>query len=168
MQDGRTPRTGVCARRLALGNVLIAAGTVVLSGSGTLAGRIGELEAFEVTLLVGISVLFVGFLVATSTTADAPAVTGAVVSAQHAPEDRERRTIREIDRLAVNEMTTERRAPWYEGETLMIPIYEEVLVTETKLALKEIIRVHNRGRVEQINLRGSVRREIVDIEHTES
>ena len=64
----QTPRTDVSARRLALGNVLIALGTLILSGSGTLAGRIGELEAFEVTLLLGVSVLFVGFLVATSTT----------------------------------------------------------------------------------------------------
>lgn len=52
--------------RLALGNVLIAAGALILSASGMLAGRLGELEAFEVTLLTGISVLFAGFLVATS------------------------------------------------------------------------------------------------------
>lgn len=52
--------------RLALGNVLIAAGALILSASGMLAGRLGELEAFEVTLLAGISVLFAGFLVATS------------------------------------------------------------------------------------------------------
>jgi uncharacterized protein (TIGR02271 family) len=72
-----------------------------------------------------------------------------------------------IDHLAVDEVAKERRVPWYEGDTLMIPVYEEVLVTETKLVLKEIIRLHNRGRVEQVNLRGTVRRELVEIEETE-
>jgi hypothetical protein len=50
----------VPARRV-VGNVLIAVGTVVLSASGTLAGRLGEQRAFVVTLLAGIAVLFVGF-----------------------------------------------------------------------------------------------------------
>jgi hypothetical protein len=49
-----------------LGNVLIATGTLVLSASGTLAGRLGKDRAFVVTLLVGIVILFAGFLVATS------------------------------------------------------------------------------------------------------
>ena len=67
----RTPAlTGVrqvhSANRLVVGNVLIAAGTLVLSASGTLAGRLGKDRAFAVTLLVGICVLFAGFLVATS------------------------------------------------------------------------------------------------------
>lgn len=34
-----------------------------------------------------------------------------------------------------------RREPWNEGETLVIPIYEEVLVTERRLVLKEEIHV---------------------------
>lgn len=69
-----------------------------------------------------------------------------------------------IDRVAVNEHATERRGPWYEGETLMVPVYEEVLVTRTQLVLREIVQVRNRGRVEPIKLKGSVRREVVDIE----
>lgn len=52
--------------RLVGGNVLIAVGTLVLSASGSLAGRLGKDRAFSVTLLVGVSVLFVGFLVATA------------------------------------------------------------------------------------------------------
>jgi hypothetical protein len=47
-----------------LGNLLIAAGTLVLSASGTLAARLGKDRAFIVTLLAGIVVLFAGFLVA--------------------------------------------------------------------------------------------------------
>jgi hypothetical protein len=56
--------------RLALGNVLIALGTLVLGASGTLAGRIGEVRAFGLTLVIGITVLFSGFLVATSASAE--------------------------------------------------------------------------------------------------
>ncbi len=52
---------------LVVGNLLIAAGTLVLSASGTLAGRLGKDTAFAVTLLIGIAVLFAGFLVASTT-----------------------------------------------------------------------------------------------------
>ena len=55
--------------QLVVGNLLIAAGTLVLSASGTLAGRLGKDRAFAVTLLVGIVVLFAGFLVASTTPA---------------------------------------------------------------------------------------------------
>jgi hypothetical protein len=54
------------ARRSAGGNALIALGTLVLSGSGSLAGRFGEERAFIVTLLIGVVILFSGFLVASS------------------------------------------------------------------------------------------------------
>jgi hypothetical protein len=50
------------------GNVLIAVGTLVLSASGTIAGRLGESRAFVVTLLIGIVVLFAGFVVANGRT----------------------------------------------------------------------------------------------------
>jgi hypothetical protein len=74
---GRVPslgatRTVAHPRRLVAGNLLIALGTLVLSGSGTLAGRLGKDRAFAVTLLVGISILFAGFLV-TSAPARRPA-----------------------------------------------------------------------------------------------
>jgi hypothetical protein len=72
---GRVPAFGVGAqrtvslpKRLALGNVLIAVGTLVLSASGTIAGRLGKDRAFAVTLLIGVSILFAGFLVASSGT----------------------------------------------------------------------------------------------------
>ncbi len=38
----------------------------MLSASGTLAGRLGKNTAFSVTLLIGIAVLFIGFLVAST------------------------------------------------------------------------------------------------------
>ena len=62
----RGTRSSSAPARLAAGNLLIAAGTLILSASGTLAGRLGKDRAFAVTLLVGIVVLFAGFLVAPS------------------------------------------------------------------------------------------------------
>jgi hypothetical protein len=41
---------------------MIAVATLVLSASGSLAGRLGEERAFTVTLSVGVVMLFVGFL----------------------------------------------------------------------------------------------------------
>jgi hypothetical protein len=61
-------RQVISPRRLAFGNVLIATGTIVLSASGTLAGRLGKDRAFAVTLLAGVIVLFAGFLVASNST----------------------------------------------------------------------------------------------------
>ena len=51
-------------RRHAVANVLIAVGTLVLSASGSFAGRLGEDRAFAVTLVIGVVILFAGFLVA--------------------------------------------------------------------------------------------------------
>ena len=73
---GRVPAVTNNARRsamrpklLALGNVLIAVGALVLSASGTLAGRLGKDRAFSVTLVAGIIVLFAGFVVASNAVA---------------------------------------------------------------------------------------------------
>jgi hypothetical protein len=65
---GRSGRAVPSPRRLVAGNLLIAAGTIVLSASGTLAGRLGKDRAFAVTLLAGVVVLFAGFLVASVAT----------------------------------------------------------------------------------------------------
>lgn len=50
---------------LLVANLLIAAGTLVLSAGGLLNSVLEEMEAFAVTLVAGITVLFAGFLVAT-------------------------------------------------------------------------------------------------------
>ena len=74
----RTPSVGVHQRsivdprRNAGGNLLIALGTIVLSLSGSLAGRLGESRAFSVTLLVGVVILFAGFLVASTRRSQSP------------------------------------------------------------------------------------------------
>lgn len=48
--------------RLALANAVIATGTLVLSASGLANSVLDEMDAFAVTLAVGISVIFAGFL----------------------------------------------------------------------------------------------------------
>ena len=68
-------RTVTSPKRLAGGNVLIAVGTLVLSASGTLAGRLGQDRAFAITLLCGVSILFSGFLVAGNSTLTASSTT---------------------------------------------------------------------------------------------
>jgi len=62
------------AAALAWGNVLIAAGILVTGGSGLLNSVFDAMTAFSVTLLVGISLLFAGFVLATTDrpTADRP------------------------------------------------------------------------------------------------
>jgi len=63
---GRRPGRGDGSGRLVLSNVLIAAGTLVAGASGILNSVVNAMTAFAVTLVAGISVIFAGFLVATS------------------------------------------------------------------------------------------------------
>ena len=52
--------------RIAVGNVLIALGTLVLSSGGLIQGTVGHDEAFAISLAAGISVIYAGFVVASS------------------------------------------------------------------------------------------------------
>jgi hypothetical protein len=58
-------------RRRVVANVLIAAGTVVLGAGGVLNSALGAMNAFSISLLAGITLLFAGFLVAAPLRADA-------------------------------------------------------------------------------------------------
>lgn len=85
---GRVPAATASARRaassprlLALGNVLIAVGALVLSASGTLAGRLGKDTAFAVTLVAGIVVLFAGFVVASNAVGAKPRISATLAAA---------------------------------------------------------------------------------------
>jgi hypothetical protein len=49
-------------RRLAVANTLIAVGTLVLGAGGVLNSVLNEMDGFAVTLVVGITVIFAGFL----------------------------------------------------------------------------------------------------------
>ena len=50
-------------RRLAFGNGLIALGTLTLSASGLFNSLLDEMEGFALTLALGVTILFAGFLV---------------------------------------------------------------------------------------------------------
>jgi len=67
--SSRAQRTIASPGRLAIGNLLIAAGTLVLSASGSVAGRFGKDQAFAITLTLGVCILFSGFLTASNATA---------------------------------------------------------------------------------------------------
>jgi hypothetical protein len=59
----------IVRRQRVVGNVLIALGTAILSASGLLNSVLGEMDAFAVTLTVGVAVLFAGFLASSATRA---------------------------------------------------------------------------------------------------
>jgi hypothetical protein len=71
---GRSGPRVADARRLALANLVIAAGAATLSASGLLNSVAGEMAAFAITLTAGITLLFAGFLLATAPTRVAPVV----------------------------------------------------------------------------------------------
>jgi hypothetical protein len=50
-------------RRLVIANVLIALGAIALSAAGLLNSLVGEMEAFSIAHVIGISLVFGGFLV---------------------------------------------------------------------------------------------------------
>jgi low affinity Fe/Cu permease len=60
----RRSAASVSVSRVA-GTALITVGTVVLSLSGSLNKRFGEMTAFAITLTIGVIVLFIGFFVST-------------------------------------------------------------------------------------------------------
>jgi hypothetical protein len=79
--------------RMLWSNALIALGTLALGASGLLNSVLGEMEAFAVTLLVGVSLLYGGFLVAVTAPRPAalPAGPVATPSRPDLAESRQRR-----------------------------------------------------------------------------
>lgn len=69
-----------------------------------------------------------------------------------------------VQRRTRNEVVTEAREPWHEGDTLVIPLYEERVITEKQLVLIEEVRVRNRPKVERAHIQDSVRKEVLDVE----
>jgi hypothetical protein len=63
--------TTLPAGRLALANLFIALGTLVLSAGGLLNSVVDEMDGFAISLVAGITVIFIGFLI--TTTGGAPA-----------------------------------------------------------------------------------------------
>lgn len=70
----------------------------------------------------------------------------------------------DIQRVTINRAVDAVPGPRQEGQTLVIPVVEEVLVTEKRLMLREEIRVTRRQVAEQVPIRETLRREVIEIE----
>ena len=69
-----------------------------------------------------------------------------------------------VERVAIGRPITAVPAPRHEGNTLVIPVVEEELVTEKRLVLREEIRITRRQVTEQVPVSETLRREVVEIE----
>jgi len=69
-----------------------------------------------------------------------------------------------VQRVPVNQQIDTAPAPRQEGDTLVVPVVEEVLVTEKRLMLREEVRITRRRRTEQVTVSDTVRREVLDVE----
>jgi hypothetical protein len=70
----------------------------------------------------------------------------------------------DIQRTAVNRIVEDVPAPRYDGDTLVLPILEEVLVVEKRLILREEVRITPKREQVRDPQTHSVRREHVEVE----
>src|SRR5688572_22734860 len=50
----------------------------------------------------------------------------------------------EVERVAIGQPVAERREPWHDGDVLVVPVYEEQVVLQRTLVLKEELRLRRR------------------------
>jgi uncharacterized protein (TIGR02271 family) len=62
-----------------------------------------------------------------------------------------------VEHVPINREINEVPEPWQDGEVLVIPIVEEVLVVEKRLILREEVRIHRRREVEHVEQPVSLR-----------
>jgi len=72
----------------------------------------------------------------------------------------------EIERTPINQIVDEAPAVRYEGDTMIIPLVEEVMVVEKKLMLKEEVRVFRKQRTAESRQPVTLRSEVVQVERT--
>jgi uncharacterized protein (TIGR02271 family) len=70
----------------------------------------------------------------------------------------------DVEHVPVDRLIPEPVEPRYEGDTLILPVFEEVLVLEKRLVLREEIRITRRTRERVDRQTVPVRREHVDVE----
>lgn len=70
----------------------------------------------------------------------------------------------DIQRMSVNRIVEEAPKPHYEGDTLVLPILEEVLVVEKRLILREEVRVTPKREEVHDPQTHTLRREQVEVE----
>ncbi len=69
-----------------------------------------------------------------------------------------------VERFAINRQVEAAPGPRQEGDTLIIPVIEEVLFTEKRLMLTEEIHVTRKRITEQVPVEETLRREVVEFE----
>lgn len=69
-----------------------------------------------------------------------------------------------VERVPIGRPVAAVPAPRHEGNTLVIPVVEEEIVTEKRLVLREEIRVTRRQVTEQVPISDTLRREVVEVE----
>jgi uncharacterized protein (TIGR02271 family) len=69
-----------------------------------------------------------------------------------------------VKHVPVNREIDTSPEPRYEGDTLVIPVVEEVLVTEKRLVLREELHITRSRRIEQAEIHDVLHREVVDIQ----
>jgi uncharacterized protein (TIGR02271 family) len=70
----------------------------------------------------------------------------------------------DVDRVTVNQVVDEISEHYYEGETLVIPIYTEVLVVEKRLMLAEELRITKHRYEQPVQQNVTLRDEEVNVE----
>jgi uncharacterized protein (TIGR02271 family) len=70
----------------------------------------------------------------------------------------------DVERIPVGREIAEAPAVRHEGDTMIIPVIEEVLVVEKRLRLVEEVRITTRRVSEQRTIREEVRREAVEVD----
>lgn len=73
----------------------------------------------------------------------------------------------DIERFEKNVVVTDPPKPRYEGDTLVLPVLEEILVVEKRLILREEFRITPKSKQVRRPKTLSVRREHIDVERIE-
>lgn len=68
-----------------------------------------------------------------------------------------------VERVAVNRVVDTAPEPFQDGDTLVIPVVEEVIVTTTQLVVREEVRISRRRIVETVPVEATLRRQVVDV-----
>jgi uncharacterized protein (TIGR02271 family) len=69
-----------------------------------------------------------------------------------------------VERVPINQPIDAAPESRFEGDTLVIPVVEEVLVTEKRLMLREEVHIRRHWVTEPVTVEDTVRREVLDID----
>jgi uncharacterized protein (TIGR02271 family) len=74
----------------------------------------------------------------------------------------------EVERVPINRVIAEAIGPRQEGDTLIVPLLEEVLVVEKRLMLREEVRITRRRSERRSSRKVTLRREEATVERSEA